>query len=52
MKRFYMFFMLYSTFAIAQVEQPRLVVGVVVDQMRFDYINRYWNDMVMMVLSV
>ena len=36
--------MLYSTFAIAQVQQPKLVVGIVVDQMRFDYINRYWND--------
>ena len=39
-----MFLMLYSTFAIAQVQQPKLVVGIVVDQMRFDYINRYWND--------
>lgn len=44
MKRLYIFLMLYSTFAIAQVEQPKLVVGIVVDQMRFDYINRYWND--------
>ena len=44
MKRLYMFLMLYSTFAIAQVQQPKLVVGIVVDQMRFDYINRYWND--------
>ena len=44
MKRLYIFLMLYSTFAIAQVQQPKLVVGIVVDQMRFDYINRYWND--------
>ena len=22
---------------------PKLVVGIVVDQMRYDYINRYWN---------
>lgn len=29
---------------VAQVEQPKLIVGIVVDQMRFDYINRYWND--------
>lgn len=28
----------------AQTAQPKLVVGVVVDQMRFDYINRYWED--------
>ena len=44
MKRLYMFLMFYSNFAIAQVEQPKLVVGIVVDQMRFDYINRYLND--------
>jgi predicted AlkP superfamily pyrophosphatase or phosphodiesterase len=29
---------------VAQVEQPKLIVGIVVDQMRFDYINRYWDD--------
>ena len=29
---------------MAQVEQPKLVVGLVVDQMRFDYINRYWDE--------
>lgn len=23
--------------------QPRLVVGIVVDQMRYDYIDKYWN---------
>ena len=44
MKRLFIFLMLSSTFAFAQVEQPKLVVGIVVDQMRFDYINRYWND--------
>ena len=25
-------------------EQPKLVVGIVVDQMRYDYIYRFWND--------
>lgn len=25
-------------------EKPRLVVGIVVDQMRYDYISRYYND--------
>ena len=44
MKRLFILLMLSSSFAIAQVEQPKLVVGIVVDQMRFDYINRYWND--------
>ena len=25
-------------------EQPKLVVGIVVDQMRYDYIYRFWDD--------
>ena len=25
-------------------EQPKLVVGIVVDQMRYDYIYRFWNQ--------
>ncbi len=31
--------------AIAQTDQPKpkLVVGIVVDQMRYDYITRYWD---------
>lgn len=28
----------------AQVERPRLVVGIVVDQMRWDYLYYYYND--------
>ena len=40
MKRLFILLMLSSTFAIAQVEQPKLVVGIVVDQMRFDYLTR------------
>jgi predicted AlkP superfamily pyrophosphatase or phosphodiesterase len=24
--------------------RPRLIVGITVDQMRYDYIERYWND--------
>lgn len=27
----------------AELKQPKLVVGIVVDQMRHDYIYRYWN---------
>ncbi|MFO7658449.1 MAG: alkaline phosphatase family protein [Bacteroidales bacterium] len=26
-------------------EQPRLVVGIIVSQMRFDYLHRYWNKL-------
>jgi len=29
--------------AVKELKQPKLVVGVVVDQMRHDYIYRYWN---------
>lgn len=29
--------------AVSELKQPKLVVGVVVDQMRQDYIYRYWN---------
>ena len=25
-------------------QQPKLVVGIVVDQMRYDYLTRFWND--------
>ena len=44
MKRILSFLFVLSFSAQAQVDQPKLVVGIVVDQMRFDYINRYWND--------
>ena len=29
--------------AIAMPARPKLVVGIVIDQMRYDYIYRYWN---------
>jgi len=29
---------------IVQLSSPKLVVGIVVDQMRYDYIYRYWED--------
>ena len=25
-------------------KKPKLVVGIVVDQMRYDYIYRFWNE--------
>lgn len=27
-------------------ESPQLIVGITVDQMRYDYLQRYWNDFV------
>lgn len=33
----------FSTFLSAQ-ERPKLVIGIVVDQMRFDYLYKYWDD--------
>lgn len=32
-----------TTSAVSNLKQPKLVVGIVVDQMRQDYIYRYWN---------
>lgn len=34
----------YTIPALYGQEQPKLVVGIVVDQMRYDYLYRYWND--------
>jgi predicted AlkP superfamily pyrophosphatase or phosphodiesterase len=34
----------FPTLLTAQ-ERPRLVIGLVVDQMRYDYLYRYWNDL-------
>jgi predicted AlkP superfamily pyrophosphatase or phosphodiesterase len=32
-----------STVSNAQTKKPKLVIGIVVDQMRYDYLDRYWN---------
>ena len=38
-------FVLSLTFFSAQSqEKPKLVVGIVVDQMRYDYVYRFWNQ--------
>lgn len=29
----------------AQPEKPRLIIGIVVEQMRYDYLERYWNKL-------
>ena len=34
--------MMVSIVSIAQ--KPKLVVGIVVDQMRYDYLNQYWDN--------
>jgi predicted AlkP superfamily pyrophosphatase or phosphodiesterase len=40
------FFILFSLLLKAQpVNRPKLVVGIVVDQMKYDYIYRYWNKL-------
>ena len=26
-------------------QQPKLVIGIVVDQMRYDYIYRFWDEL-------
>ena len=44
MKRILALLFLLKFTLVAQVNQPKLVVGIVVDQMRYDYINRYWDD--------
>jgi len=32
-----------STSSVKLFENPKLVVGIVVDQMRYDYLTRFWN---------
>ncbi|WP_300434273.1 alkaline phosphatase PafA [Christiangramia sp.] len=47
MKRYLLVFILVLAFSPikAQIvnEKPKLVVGIVVDQMRYDYLTRFWN---------
>ena len=45
MKKFFTFLLLFiATLATAQVERPKLVVGIVVDQMRWDYLYYFQNE--------
>lgn len=39
------FFFLFFAFAMVAQPRPRLVIGITVDQMRYDYLYRYWDDM-------
>lgn len=48
-KKFTLFFLFLFSLTIRpsfsqSVEQPKLVIGIVVDQMRYDYIYRYWDN--------
>lgn len=42
MKRISLFLLL-AIGCLRSTAQPKLVVGIVVDQMRYDYIDKYWN---------
>jgi len=33
-----------SNITLPQADSPKLVVGIVVDQMRYDYLTRFWDD--------
>ena len=37
------FLIVNTLFAWSQQKQPKLVVGIVVDQMRYDYLTRFWD---------
>ena len=32
-----------TTTTSAVPDKPKLVIGIVIDQMRFDYVYKYWN---------
>jgi predicted AlkP superfamily pyrophosphatase or phosphodiesterase len=37
--------LLFLSTCLPAQERPRLVVGIMVDQMRYDYLYRYWDDL-------
>ena len=41
---FLLLFVSISVFSEAQIQRPKLVVGLMVDQMRWDYLYYYYND--------
>ena len=52
MKNTYLFGLLFFSFVTLQAQtksedqpftKPKVVVGIVVDQMRYDYLNRFWD---------
>src|SRR5690606_7692370 len=42
-KIWWLFLVLTGNTLFGQQAKPKLVVGIVVDQMRYDYLDRYWN---------
>ncbi|MDG1850321.1 MAG: alkaline phosphatase family protein [Flavobacteriales bacterium] len=44
MKPLFIVLLVLNSIVFAQGQAPKLIVGIVVDQMRYDYINRYWDD--------
>ncbi len=38
-----LFLLIIPFFSIAQKKKPKLVIGIVVDQMRYDYLTRFWD---------
>ncbi len=44
MKRILVFFIIiFPFFCFAQQQKPKLVIGIVVDQMRYDFLTRFWD---------
>ena len=44
MLRILLLSLVFSFSSFSQSVPPKLVVGIVIDQMRFDFINRYWDE--------
>lgn len=43
MKKLVLIFLLAPLLLLSQEKRPKLVVGIVVDQMRYDYLARFWD---------
>jgi predicted AlkP superfamily pyrophosphatase or phosphodiesterase len=43
MRSFILIFLIVPMLCFSQHQQPKLVVGIVVDQMRYDYLARFWD---------
>ena len=43
MKKLFSFFFVFYLFSFYSQNKPKLVVGIVVDQMRYDYFYRFWD---------
>ena len=43
MKKIILLCLVMPLLAVSQTKKPKLVVGIVVDQMRYDYLTRFWD---------